>query len=57
MAVSRSAPLAELWKGTCGTTQEGTDPEDNVELAREVLGDRIVSTITKEHKDPPHVSS
>ncbi len=55
MAVSRSAPLAELWKGTSGTTQ-GIDPEDNVELAREVLGDRIVSTITEEHKDPPHVS-
>lgn len=45
-------PMSDLWKSTSSRSQE---PEDKVELATKVLGEKIVGTITEEHKDPPHV--
>ena len=51
-----SAPVVELWKSASSTSQNRA-PEDRVDLAKSVLGEKIVSTITEEHKDPPHVRS
>lgn len=49
-----SAPLVDLWKETCSNSGN-VAPADSVELATTVLGEKIVSTITEEHKEPPHV--
>jgi hypothetical protein len=50
---SASTPLMELWKQT--SNSGNTEPEDCVKLATTVLGGNIVSTITEEQKEPPHV--
>ena len=44
-----SAPVVELWKSASSTSQNRA-PEDRVDLAKSVLGEKIVSTITEEHK-------